>query len=393
MKKIIILFLCILFCNPVFAWVFAVESVEKDPKGILLPQLLSGNPLGVCIYVRKPYAADMDCKDSSCSDMYESTKAVFEKSYQAWFSQVRRVIVQSNRSAEFQDILNILPNRLSFTYVNGPENNYKPCIYQEIGYDMWTKIHLILSPFNKLMEIGGKIEGGLYVYHGGPNPPILKFYYNEGDFGLEGYPLVQGKKMFHNGFSISNMSTSRTMLHELGHSLGLGDLYAKAAGNSYNSRRHTTNAIQSPTSTSSIMNESLRVECDDVDGIINLMDHYFGSDKLKNSVRRQKGWVSLCPNRNIAYAYGMAFGITEEEKALYQEFAYQTYSVAGTRVDTVSPFSAKVRELYQQTSAWEEEQIKKQEQQEQKKRELEAALAKEDEKITAEADKIMFIEC
>ena len=345
MKKLIISFLCLLFCNPVFAWVFSSEAVKKDTHAILLPRLLSGKPLEVCIHVRHNRAG-RDCKDSACSDVYQSTKVLFEKAYNEWFLQLRRAIQQSNRSAEFKDILDMIPGQFSFVYLNGPQDNYKACTYQEMGYDAFTKTRLILYPVTALTEIGGHTTGGIYE-HTDTNPPLLKFHYNYDDFGVPGYPLVNGTGPEKPRYGYSNRSSWSIILHELGHSLGLGDLYAKAAGNSYNSRSFTTSHIQPASAASSIMNESLDVDCDDFDGIINLMDHYYGAGKLKDSKRRTKGWVSLCANRNIAYAYGMPFEITPEEKAHFQAYVARNYVPEVGQADTLAAFSSKVKNVYQ----------------------------------------------
>ena len=343
MKKLFIFLVLFLLSAPAFAWVFTTEAVEWDRKSILLDKLVSGEPLGVCIHIE-----GRDCSSSStCADIHSSTRAVFEAAYQSWFDTLRASIEYSGRRAEFADILSLIPKKLNFAYYNGLENNFASCAYRTFG-EKFSQIDLIIKPFYKLVEYGpgGDIEGGSYNKVGstGMAKPTLSFYYNVSDFGLSGYPLKDGKK--HTEMrGISDRSSYHFMQHELGHTLGLGDLYKEA---SYNSRLYSTGRIIPSTRTSSVMNRDIELTCDDMDGLINLLDHYFADTRLKNSVRRQKGWLSLCSDRNIAYAYGLPFRVTEEEKAQYKAFAAKAYG-SGDPSQVLAPCAEKVRANYQQS--------------------------------------------
>ncbi|MBR5609735.1 MAG: hypothetical protein IKW63_05755 [Elusimicrobiaceae bacterium] len=348
MKKLFIFLVLFLLSAPAFAWVFTTEAVEWDRKSILLDKLVSGEPLGVCIHIE-----GRDCSSSStCADIHSSTRAVFEAAYQNWFDTLRASILHSGRKDEFADILALIPIKLNFTYYNGPENNFVSCAYRSFG-ETYPRINLILQPFFKLVEYapGGRIQGGNYNNAGttGMAKPILSFHYNAKDFGLYGYPLKNGQKNTENRIISSNQSSYHTMQHELGHTLGLGDLYKEAVNNSYNSRLYTTNKIIPGPQTLAIMSREVGLTCDDMDGLINLLDHYFADSRLKNSVRRQKGWLSLCSDRNIAYAYGLPFRVTEEEKAQYKAFAAKAYG-SGDPSQVLAPCAEKVRANYQQST-------------------------------------------
>ena len=348
MKKLFIFLVIFLLSAPAFAWVFTTEAVEWDRETILLDKLVSGEPLGVCIHIE-----GRDCSSSStCADIHSSTRAVFEAAYQNWFDTLRASIEHSGRHAEFADILSLIPRKLNFTYYNGPENNFASCAYRSFG-ETYPRINLILQPFFKLVEYapGGRIQGGNYNKVGttGMAKPILSFHYNAEDFGLYGYPLKNGQKNTENRIVSSNQSSYHTMQHELGHTLGLGDLYKEAVNNSYNSRLYTTNKIIPGPQTLAIMSREVGLTCDDMDGLINLLDHYFADSRLKNSVRRQKGWLSLCSDRNIAYAYGLPFSVTEEEKAQYKAFAAKAYG-SGDPSQVLAPCAEKVRANYQQST-------------------------------------------
>ena len=348
MKKLFIFLVLFLLSAPAFAWVFTTEAVEWDRETILLDKLVSGEPLGVCIHIE-----GRDCSSAStCADIHSSTRTVFEAAYQNWFDTLRASIEHSGRRAEFADILALIPRKLNFTYYNGPENDFASCAYRSFG-ETYPRINLILQPFFKLVEYapGGRIQGGNYNKAGttGMAKPILSFHYNAEDFGLYGYPLKNGQKNTENRIVSSNQSSYHTMQHELGHTLGLGDLYKEAANNSYNSRLYTTNKIIPGPQTPAIMSREVGLTCDDMDGLINLLDHYFADSRLKNSVRRQKGWLSLCSDRNIAYAYGLPFSVTEEEKAQYKAFAAKAYG-SGAPSQVLAPCAEKVRANYQQST-------------------------------------------
>ncbi len=348
MKKFLIILAC-LFCSVSgFAWVFTTEAVELDRKAILLPKVLSAHPLGVCIHVRHRDAGG-DCTTSKCADIHASTQAVFEAAYQNWFDTLRASILHSGRQDEFADILAILPQKLNFVYYNGVENNFASCDYHTFG-EKFAQINLILYPFDALTQYGAaNIEGGHYNHSGNPSramaKPILDFHYNKEDFGLAGYPLQNGQKNKKLS-GASNRSTYHIMQHELGHTLGLGDLYKEAIGNSYNSHLYSTHKYIPGPNTAAIMSREIGLTCDDMDGLINLLDHYYADTRLKNSVRRQKGWLSLC-DRNIAYAYGLPFTVTEQEKAKYQAFSAQAYTHPTQNIS--APCSAKVANVYEQT--------------------------------------------
>ena len=348
MKKFLAFFFLIFLSGSSFAWVFTTEAVELDTKGILLDKLISDRHLGVCIHVRHDDAG-YDCSSSACADMHTSTKVLFERTYQAWFDALRGTIESSGRRSEFADILPLIPQKLNFTYFNGPENNFASCDYYTFGAD-FANIDLIVMPFTSLTEIGGFKTGGRYIKAGAPDKgrakATLMFYYSQGNFGLSFYPLKNGKKNDqHTG--ISNISSYHFMQHEMGHSLGLGDQYAQAVHNEYNSRSYTTHKLLPGPQTDSIMNESISPTCDDMDGLVNLLDHYYGETLLKNSIRRQKGWLSFCQDKKIAYAYGLPFAVTEQEKARYQDFA-SLGGYAGVE-QFQAPCADKVQQNYRQS--------------------------------------------
>ncbi|MBR2865343.1 MAG: hypothetical protein IKC13_03615 [Elusimicrobiaceae bacterium] len=350
MKKFLAFFILLFFSGSSFAWVFTTEAVELDTKSILLDKLISTRQLNVCIHVRH-HEAGRDCNTSACADMHGSTKVLFEAAYRYWFSSLKNIIIGSGRQREFADILALLPDQLSFSYSNGPENNFASCDYHTFKTN-FANIDLILMPFTHLTQWspGALVEGGHYNKSGNPQQArakvTLDFYYQSENFGVDGYPLTQGKKNTHK-VGENNRSSFHTMTHELGHSLGLGDLYAAAVANSYNSRLYTTHHIMPGPKTDSIMNTSIGLTCDDMDGLVNLLDHYYGETRLKNSIRRQKGWLSFCQDKNIAYAYGLPFSVTKQEKEQYRIFA--TMGETANANVFQAPCADKVRQNYQQS--------------------------------------------
>ncbi|MBP5616844.1 MAG: hypothetical protein J6X06_03530 [Elusimicrobiaceae bacterium] len=86
------------------------------------------------------------------------------------------------------------------------------------------------------------------------------------------------------------------MIHELGHTLGLNDMYNNFPRDSH-SRYHSTGIP------ASIMMADGDFSCDDADGLINLIDVLYGTEPA-----RAAGWHSLCEYSKDVYLNGVVVG-------------------------------------------------------------------------------------
>ena len=99
-----------------------------------------------------------------------------------------------------------------------------------------------------------------------------------------------------------------TLEHELGHVFGLEDEYLfqkKMDATTNRSRKRAKEKSRG----SSIMDRSESVQCDDVDGLINLIDSW----NECSSARAQNGWESVCGDGTIYKCGGDKFYDTVEE--------------------------------------------------------------------------------
>lgn len=286
--------------------------------------------------------------------MYYWTETALQKIYNEWFDSVRSYINSAGRAEEFSDILNLLPQQVKFTFFNEPTKDAKflvSCDRNSSNTDIDLFVELRETDYND--RYGGSREN-LGTCDTQTRRNVISFEPSDKFSG----------------------PAQDTLLHEVGHSLGLSEMYID--GNCYDSSIFTMDTFQKRDGQKvhSAMNDGYRVlsqegqskrerkvECDDVDGIINIMDHYYG-DKMSN--RRTKGWMSLCKNRKIAYAYALPFSVTEDEIIAHKQFVSNGYKGS-------NPFASKIKYVAQKAANVDEQLADKLAREEAKRREDEAA--------------------
>ncbi|MBQ3667478.1 MAG: hypothetical protein II913_05430 [Elusimicrobiaceae bacterium] len=90
----------------------------------------------------------------------------------------------------------------------------------------------------------------------------------------------------------------KVMRHEIGHTLGLADQYESANPAAVSHRMYRSTHVRQ-----GIMNGEGNYTCDDADGIVNLLDIMYKTEK-----NRRQGWHSLCPDSPDVYIDGVAQG-------------------------------------------------------------------------------------
>nr|QGT50753.1 hypothetical protein Elusimicrob2101_0160 [uncultured Elusimicrobia bacterium] len=200
----------------------------------------------------------------------EETLAVYRKkiqaAYSAWFSNAAKVIRQSKREAEFADILPLLDKGASVTFVEENED-----------------ITFLFVDRREITELCGSFSVACYSRLGAG--PVIFIPKNP-----------RGSRSFLNPFGASSGDVlSSAIVHEIGHSLGFSDQYAQS--------REATHEVYHGKIKNSVMNSSLKLTCDDADGMVNLIDI-----TLNNRRGGMTGWRSLCRGSKTYYIGGMALG-------------------------------------------------------------------------------------
>ena len=379
MKKV--LTICILFSICILsahAWTFLQDAQNRDPR-LMLPKIINkkgrvqaciqdeykqytqqarnsdiqqyrdalmrrakktGTPLDRETYQAKmtAYETKYQAKFDDFKQMYYWTESALQQVYNEWFSGVRGYIRASGREQEFADVLNLLPNEVQFTFFNRPAAQDQALVSCDRNNSN-TDIDLFLN--------------------------LRQNNDNDNQYGTDrenmGTCSTQKRRnliTFEPSKKYSGPATD-VLLHEAGHSLGLSEMYLN--GNRYDSSIFNMDAFQKRDGSQvpSAMNDGFRiigsvnetkrsrkVQCDDADGIINIIDHYYGQ---KMSKRRTDGWMSLCKNRKIAYAYGLPFAVTDEEIEAHNRFVangYQGPNPFATKIEAVAGKATAVeREL------------------------------------------------
>ena len=201
----------------------------------------------------------------------EKTRSNFSKlienAFNIWFEDTKNMIVKDGREKEFNDIINILKEKVSlkrvrkfadadivFTFVNDVD---KHCSRKAGGCISWKKF----TDNNKI-----------FAYVIIPNPLKNTKNYSE-------------DKVFH------------VLTHEIGHYFGLTDqFYLENYKKNYTIYNNPRIGYKK-----SIMGASyiIGLDCDDVDGFINLIDLTLaGGNEEKFSERAQNIWASFCNGKN-----------------------------------------------------------------------------------------------
>lgn len=187
------------------------------------------------------------------------------EAYNEWFAQTAKQIRSSRREREFADILPVLDRGISVEFVEDGE---------DIVFEFVDR--------REISSLCGLSAAACYSSDG----PVIFVPKNPRDRNTIGglFGRTSGKLLF------------VSLVHEIGHSLGFSDQYARSRGNThpvYHGGNHR----------SSVMNSSRKLTCDDADGVVNLID-------ITRRTRRggNTGWRSLCGKSKTYYIGGVALG-------------------------------------------------------------------------------------
>lgn len=255
------------------------KSLSKLTGETLLPQLLARQePLRYCIEgVAQP----------------KQYAPVLEKGYNEWASSAAGMIRQEKRADEFADLLPFLERPFLFkrqfcSYNRQAEERFHPMLeksyWDTTAFPEEEQLRLILLPQEHINRVCGggnplgtsvactmKLDGGLYVI---------------------AMPLAEETEpeVWRSSF-----------LHEIGHTLGMGEGYATGA--TKNSPLFGTKANRP--SVMQEANHNSGLTCDDADAFIVFSDSLSVSGKPARSGKTARTFKSLCSGDPIWYVNGL----------------------------------------------------------------------------------------
>lgn len=172
-----------------------------------------------------------------------------QKSLTRWFTQTAAHIRRSGRAAEFDGILTRLDNPPAVTQIQCPS---EPGLWR-------PDLRIFIGRREDIQKQVPGLSGGAFKWDRSIMYMDTTFFEEE--------------------------KFERVLTHEFGHALGLADRYnpgAAADGSAFYS---------TPTFHWAMMNTAYDIQCDDAEGVINLLD------RIVPSERSRKGWQTICPEK------------------------------------------------------------------------------------------------
>lgn len=241
----------------------AVERGDEVPRYIIF-KIASGESVNYCI-------------DNFSSVSDETVSARVQESFNEWMKSTYKYIVKSSRAKEFEDLKDILTRPVKLNRV--------ACGH--LAYDKEGDVPSVLKEVNKQRTAPATEDIRFIFVNSGASADCSNSSatgcHRGGQKTLEGFIPQQIQVLATNkGYS--------TLLHEVGHSLGLSDQYLSARGNSYE-------LYGSSKVNPSVMDGENTIKCDDAEGIINMLDCVV----FKKQRGGAEGWRSICPNSKDIY--------------------------------------------------------------------------------------------
>ena len=338
MKNLIRILVVLLVASPAQAWVF-LDELNPNAGSWLLPKILSGRPVRVCVDVLDKQADAssprrykvVPYKGENLQPYYQQSATIVQLAYQSWFDELAAQIQQNKRKKEFKDLLARIPKKVPFVFINAPQSAQPYASCEELpARDIDLRVRATLFK---------QSAGGYAVQQG---RAAFTFWFQPDNTGVTAWDEPQ--------FVLKAVPSLQIAMHEAGHTLGLGDLY-EGDHNPENSPVYTLAEFYAAQSLRSIMNKANALTCDDADGLANLMDFFAPNTP---SARAEKGWVSLCPNYQVAYSRALPFALNTAQKDALLAFAadgWKGASPAQEQIDAARQAASRKEQSSRNTQA------------------------------------------
>lgn len=255
------------------------KSLSKLLENTLLPQLLSRQePLRYCV------------EGTSFPDIYAG---LLEKAYSSWFTSTARFIRQTNRQEEFADLLPFLEKPLLFERQSCARNakierSFHPYVEQEFWETRFAprseQVRLIVLPEESLGVVCAAPEHGSAAACAGVR-------------AVFGAYVVVLPEDYNKDFADWRAS----LLHEAGHTLGMGEGYAFGAIK--NSPFFGTSKRR-PGLMSAQMESQQKISCDEADAMIIFADALSVPGKPARTEKTARSFQSFCQDDPVWYVDG-----------------------------------------------------------------------------------------
>ena len=265
----------------------SARPAKQPGQSFLLKDILAGKTLalyldqGVSAFSVYRNNTEGSASDTAPVQRPESQEqleqqALVQGLYEKWFSYAADTIRKAHREKEFSDVLDILDRGVSIRWVDHPSQAD------------------IVFRITSLEEVERACRGeGVLGCYTPSRPPVIYLPFNTGKNAATTIAQV---------FNSPRVSTKEVGLHEVGHSLGLSDQYDAAAD--VNSHAVYASSKQGTGIMNNVCHGKLfgkcHLTCDDVDGLINLID----ITRAIASERNEYGWRSFCRQSKDVYSYG-----------------------------------------------------------------------------------------
>ena len=262
MKILYTLFVLLFASASAFSWGLE-KRAEEDPfgPGFAMVKIISNKPISYFIKENTQAKKRLQTRGKFQSTL--SNQAFVMYALNSWFKYAADTISNTGRQQEFADVLPLLSSDIKLTPASSEDN---------------ADIIFYFTSEREITQVCGEAAAGCKS-------------------GIEIYiPFLEYEQTNPDLYESGDIET--TVIHEIGHFLGLSD--QRLWANNSSVVHSTAHRYQGTDSIMAIMGTKLG--CDDVDGIINVID--WAKAQLNHGIysqRAQRGWRTFCKNDTTVY--------------------------------------------------------------------------------------------